>query len=624
MRRILLPLAFFALTGCPQNKCDSDADCEDQNPCTDDVCSASECQNTPNNGAVPTQNAADDCQQQVCQNGAVADLPNDAEIPAPGPSDDCLREACLGGASIQLPSDNETPPQVGADCLAEVCLNGNIVGEPVANGCNANQYCDADEGCQESLVDLNANFGDAIIFGSASLSRLTDFTGLTAGDLTGDGIADIAASQPDVGNGEVHIISGPHNGTIDLSNNPGIIISGAAPGDRLGLAIASCDFNGDGDADLLMSASGADPNGISGAGVLVGLLGPINANVDLAQGADLIINGIQLDAAGPDKILCDDLTGDGIDDIIAGVELADAPNRGRAGAVFLFAGSANLTGTSTVSQADLTILGHSPEMRLGGSLAIGDIDADSRADLIIGAPRLNPNASTLRPEKLVMISNTLMFNSLAPSLIDLVDPNWLGANADYIDGGNREQFAFSLVSADFDGDTIDDIAIGSLLADPLGRQNAGDVAVVYGQPNFVGFSIDAEPGRRTTIAGFDDNDETGISMAAGEHNGDGFTDLLVGAHTADGFNNARQDSGEVFLFLGGSIFNAGDSLDLRTTSVGLVIFGRAAFSSLGKQLQMFDLNSDGKSDLLLGAPLGDGPANSPRQDAGEISIILAP
>ncbi|MEM7706294.1 MAG: Ig-like domain-containing protein [Pseudomonadota bacterium] len=100
-----------------------------------------------------------------------------------------------------------------------------------------------------------------------------------AGDVNGDGIADliIGASRgaPD-GNGfagESYVVFGrrtafpPSISLGDLNGADGFVINGVDPGDASGVSVGGAgDVNGDGIDDLIIGASGADPNGISGAG----------------------------------------------------------------------------------------------------------------------------------------------------------------------------------------------------------------------------------------------------------------------------------------------------------------------------------------------------------------------
>jgi len=62
----------------------------------------------------------------------------------------------------------------------------------------------------------------------------------------------------------------------------------AEDGDRLGSALAAGDFNGDGSADLAMSAPGENLNRGFGSGVVHVPLEPSQANRPIEQGTELV------------------------------------------------------------------------------------------------------------------------------------------------------------------------------------------------------------------------------------------------------------------------------------------------------------------------------------------------
>src|SRR5690348_13801014 len=112
------------------------------------------------------------------------------------------------------------------------------------------------------------------------------------------------------------------------------------------------------------------------------------------------------------------------------------------------------------------------------------------------------------------------------------------------------RFGENWTAGDFNGDGYDDIAIGEYGATVSGHADAGQVHILYGGPN--GLTTAGYQNVNQDTAGVQDaaeaGDEFGHSVAAGDLNGDGFTDLVVSAPRED-LNGANQ-VGAVHVFFG--------------------------------------------------------------------------
>src|SRR5262249_47926244 len=136
---------------------------------------------------------------------------------------------------------------------------------------------------------------------------------------------------------------------IDLSSldgSNGFRISGAAAGDRSGFSVASAgDVNGDGFADLIVGAYGADPNGAySGASyVVLGKASGFSADIDLSSldGSNgfRLSGGAAGDFSGWSVASAGDVNGDGFADLVVGASGAD-PNGSNSGASYVVFGKA--------------------------------------------------------------------------------------------------------------------------------------------------------------------------------------------------------------------------------------------------------------------------------------------
>jgi hypothetical protein len=180
-----------------------------------------------------------------------------------------------------------------------------------------------------------------------------------AGDVNGDGLDDliIGASRADPNgsdSGSSYVVFGRSTGfaaainlsTLDGSN--GFRLDGVAAFDSSGRAVSAAgDVNGDGLDDLIVGASGADPNGSdSGSSYVVfgrstGFAAVINlSTLDGSNGFRL--DGVAaFDFSGGAVSAAGDVNGDGLDDLIIGASWAD-PNGSNSGSSYVVFGTAQI------------------------------------------------------------------------------------------------------------------------------------------------------------------------------------------------------------------------------------------------------------------------------------------
>ncbi|WMS44552.1 hypothetical protein RDV64_09275 [Acuticoccus sp. MNP-M23] len=188
-------------------------------------------------------------------------------------------------------------------------------------------------------------------------------------------------------------------GTIDLSAltaSQGFIIQGDASGDQAGWSVSAAgDVNGDGIADVIVGAPFGDDGGsIAGEAYVVygqsGGLGTIDLSALTAAQGFIIQGDTFNDAAGWSVSAAGDVNGDGIDDVIVGAP-SGSDGGNAAGEAYVVYGQSGGLGTIDLSALTAAqgfiIQGDTGGDEAGRSVsAAGDVNGDGIDDVIVGAP----------------------------------------------------------------------------------------------------------------------------------------------------------------------------------------------------------------------------------------------
>jgi len=437
------------------------------------------------------------------------------------------------------------------------------------------------------LSDVAAGTGGFAINGATAGDK-TGGSVSGAGDVNGDGVADLIvgahkAHPNGTYSGASYVIFGKATTTaVELSavgagSGGGFVINGVAGGDYAGRVSGAGDVNGDGLADLLVGASGADPNGsLSGAAYVVfGKATTTAVELSTVAGGTggFVINGaLAGDAVGYSLSGVGDLNGDGLADLLIGAIGAD-PHGSYSGAAYVVFGKATTTAIAlsqvALGNGGFVINGVATNDKSSRSVSgAGDVNGDGIADLIIGTNSADPNG---------VDSGTayVVFGKASTSTVELSDVA-AGIGGFAINGVAAGDRAGSSVGAagDVNGDGFADLIVGANGVDANSLTDSGAAYVVFGGA-FTGGVTLGTTGDDTLTAG------TGnAQLVAGQGNdtltGGAGNDVLSGGAGNDILSGG---AGNDVLYggTGNDILIGGAGHDVMTGGAGADIFRYTSF-----------------------------------------------
>lgn len=457
------------------------------------------------------------------------------------------------------------------------------------------------------LAALNGTNGFVITSGNVTQTAMGyAFAGNS--DINGDGIVDFVVG--DKQQSKCYVVFGTQHGfpanfsVSALNGTNGFTIKGG-PKDALSASIAMADLNGDGFADVIVSAPYASPSKDRlNAGqiyVIFGKRRPYPAILDVTHELNgtngFMINGIaETDFAGQAVAAAGDLNGDGHTDLIIGARGAHPNNLYMAGQAYIVFGRGHAKFDPVLELSKLNgtngfiINGLRPKIQFGQSVSgLGDVDGDGLHDIIIGAH----GDGIFEGQAYVIYGSKNPF----PPVFDVSALD--GSNGFVLDGPRiGSDFGYSVSGAgDIDNDGHADIIVGAIDALNANNTPVGAAYVIYGRKDFpASFNVTQLVGKNGfVIYGEALDDRFGCSVAsAGRFNGDDYADIIVGA-------TMNQPSGKAYILFGGPRQET-PSIDAdRIGNMGVIIRGINRGDAIGNVVKSLgDLNHDGFEDVAIG------------------------
>ena len=388
----------------------------------------------------------------------------------------------------------------------------------------------------------------------------------SAGDVNGDGYSDIIVGARQYDNGETDegVAFIYHGGPGGINNIAAAMVQSNQASALLGYSVASAgDVNGDGYSDIIIGApqytNGETMEGAAFIyhGSVTGINTTAATMVESNQVSAFL--GFKVSNAG-------DVNGDGYSDVIAGAWSYDNGQIDEGGA-FLYLGSATGINNTASAIRESNQAGAS----FGYVSYAGDVNGDGYSDLIVGAAQFDD------PE---IDEGAAFIYQGSPDGLKTTN-NWATESNNY-----EANYGLSVASAgDINGDGYSDVLVGAYIYSVSYREGR---AYLY---------LGAASGLSTTAAwtatGIQNSEYLGSCVSgAGDVNGDGYDDVLVGSY---GYSNGQTQEGRAYLYYGSSGGLAVSAAWTYESDTAGAILGRSVAAA-------GDVNGDGYGDIIIGAP----------------------
>jgi len=431
----------------------------------------------------------------------------------------------------------------------------------------------------------------AVIYGAGEQDNIGKYLD-RCGDVNGDGLDDfVLGTEENVGWGPYdnygYIIMGASDfpSLINLdSPPPGTVVIEHPRFSQLPVAGLG-DFNGDGYSDVAFADPIASIGDISQAGRVFVMFGGVDLateelDFDNPQTPGVMINGYRKGAClGVTLSSAGDVNGDGLGDVLMGAF------GGVFSEAYLVFGGTDMPSSLSVDNLAAHGVRLTGQIGIGGGVSrAGDVNGDGLSDFVVGA-------GSLEDQRLghvyLIYGATDWASEIDTRILGELGVDIAGTRTD--EGFGRDMSA----AGDVNGDGYDDVVFSSLLADPEGVEDAGQVFLLFGSPELPNTLQNTELGQYgITINGVYRNHNLGRGLAwLGDINQDGLADFSV-------CSTRRNEANFIF----------GSKNMTRSGSVRIDELERVRFwgivpenSGLGSAVaNVGDINADGFDDIMIG------------------------
>lgn len=484
------------------------------------------------------------------------------------------------------------------------------------------------------------------VYGAAAGDALGQI--IRTGNLNGDSYVDLIVATDKKA---IHVWLGrdSYPALLDASKTDSIGPSFTITGyDKL-RSLEVADVTGDGKDDLVIGFA-PTANGSGNVALVAGRHAfPATVSIETLVGQQpgalcLISAGDPTDGLGEGGMVLTDFNGDGIKDVILGAPSADGPGNTKVdcGEAYVVFGRATFPQALTMAPSgadrpDILLVGRTggDQLTQGGALHVADLNGDGQPDLVLGAP--SAAGRTAKAGEAYVFPGKASYQT--GYVLDLQDESITVINGPQ---ANAALTAGGITTGDVNGDGIQDLLLGAPKGRAPGTSNISAPGVVFGilgratWPQFIRLDIPAgSPGvpfglPDFAIQGWGANHQMTSDrlLKTADLNGDGLADIICGSSVADNTANGGSEAGQIYILYGRRapvVFPPVLQLQpqQQVTAADVTVHGAYAGDHLGKggAIATGDVDGDGITDLVIGAPDAAGQTSGGRPGAGRVYIV---